>query len=73
MIDLEPSGWQNKSISVKSLDSLAELRGEEHAGSLSSSKLGEQRTWRRVESDRRVAAERKVKVRGHEQDDICVS
>nr|XP_033471747.1 sentrin-specific protease 7b isoform X3 [Epinephelus lanceolatus] len=55
------SGWQNKSISVKSLDSLAELRGEEHAGSLSSSKLGEQRTWRRVESDRRVAAERKVK------------
>ncbi|XP_049922254.1 sentrin-specific protease 7b isoform X3 [Epinephelus moara] len=63
VIDLEPSGWQNKSISVKSLDSLAELRGEEHAGSLSSSKLGEQRTWRRVESDRRVAAERKSDTR----------
>lgn len=37
------SGSANKSVSVESVDSLAELRGEEHAGSLSPS-------WRRVES-----------------------
>ena len=44
---------------MAAVDSLAELRGDEHAGSLSSSTLGE-RTWRR--------AEVKVKVKGHEQD-----
>ncbi|KAI3366231.1 hypothetical protein L3Q82_010040, partial [Scortum barcoo] len=47
--DLSDSSLSTKSVSVESLDSLAELRDEVHAGSLSSSTLGE-RTWRRVES-----------------------
>ncbi|XP_070786581.1 sentrin-specific protease 7b [Enoplosus armatus] len=51
--DLSGSSLPTKSISVESLDSLAELRGEEHAGSLSSSPAGE-RAWRRVESGRDV-------------------
>uniref|UniRef100_A0A1A7XX70 EFR3 homolog Ba n=1 Tax=Iconisemion striatum TaxID=60296 RepID=A0A1A7XX70_9TELE len=38
--------WLNKSIAVVSGDSLAELRAEEHGGSLSSSD-----SWRRAESD----------------------
>lgn len=58
-----------QSISVESVDSLAELRAEEHAGSLSSSLLGE-RPRRRVElrgeaaegkSDRRDSAESPLK------------
>uniref|UniRef100_UPI0037E7E45B sentrin-specific protease 7b n=1 Tax=Semicossyphus pulcher TaxID=241346 RepID=UPI0037E7E45B len=44
--DLTGSSPSSKSIMVKSVDSLAELRAEEHAGRLSSS------TWRRVETSR---------------------
>lgn len=56
------SSLSTKSIAVEALDSLAELRGEVHAGSLSSS-------WRRVECGREAtrqdAAEGKVKFNGH--------
>lgn len=49
----ELSALVNKRISVDSvdsLDSLAEFRGDEHLGTLSSSTLGDKR-WRRVESN----------------------
>lgn len=46
----ELSALVNKRISVDSVDSLAEFRGDEHLGSLSSSTLGDKR-WRRVESN----------------------
>ncbi|XP_042369082.1 uncharacterized protein LOC121962839 [Plectropomus leopardus] len=52
------SGSSARRISVTSCDSLAELRGEEHAGSLSPWPEGE-RSWRREESGRRDAVERK--------------
>lgn len=50
---------------MESPDSLAELRGEGHAGSLGSLTPAE-RTWRRVKFGG-GAAEGKVKVKGHEQ------
>ncbi|XP_035768537.1 sentrin-specific protease 7b [Neolamprologus brichardi] len=46
----ELSALVNKRISVDSVDSLAEFRGDEHLGSFSSSTLGDKR-WRRVESN----------------------
>ncbi|XP_073318447.1 sentrin-specific protease 7b [Pagrus major] len=55
--ELSGSSVSTRRISVDSLDSLAELRAEEHAGSLSSSTAGRQ-TWGRGESGRN-AAERK--------------
>ncbi|XP_056226671.1 sentrin-specific protease 7b isoform X2 [Seriola aureovittata] len=48
------SSSSGNSISVASVDSLAKLRGEEHAGSRSPSTLGA-RLWRRVESGRDAA------------------
>lgn len=52
---------------MESVDSLAKLRGEVHAGSRSPPTLGA-RTWRRVEpggdTTRRDAAEGKVEVEG---------
>ncbi|KAM8721754.1 sentrin-specific protease 7b isoform 2-T5 [Acanthopagrus schlegelii] len=55
--DLSGSFGSTRRISVDSLDSLAELRAKEHAGSLSSLTAGRE-TWRRGESGR-DAAERK--------------
>lgn len=46
----ELSALVNKRISVDSVDSLTEFRGDEHLGTLSSSTLGDKR-WRRVESN----------------------
>lgn len=46
---------------MDSVDSLAEFRGDEHLGSLSSSTLGDKR-WRRVESNGDTSE--KVKVKG---------
>lgn len=54
-----------KSISVESVDSLAELRREKHAGNLSLSPLGERRWWRT--KSKLDADEAKVKVKGHSQ------
>ncbi|XP_071335662.1 sentrin-specific protease 7-like [Trachinotus anak] len=51
------SSLSTKSISVESVDFLAKLRGEEHAGSRSPSTLGA-RTWRRVESGRDAAEDK---------------
>ncbi|XP_026217739.1 sentrin-specific protease 7-like isoform X2 [Anabas testudineus] len=44
--ELNGSSSSIKSISVESVDSLAELRREKHAGNLSLSPLGERRWWR---------------------------
>ncbi|XP_076579425.1 sentrin-specific protease 7b [Chaetodon auriga] len=48
------SSPSSRSVSVESLDCLAELRSEGHAGSLSSSTTGARR-WRRAESSRGAA------------------
>ena len=66
LILFPPAGsfGSTRRISVDSLDSLAELRAKEHAGSLSSLTAGRE-TWRRGESGG-DAAERKVKFKGHQ-------
>ncbi|XP_067357180.1 sentrin-specific protease 7b isoform X2 [Channa argus] len=51
--ELNGSSPMTKSISVESVDSLAELRGEEHAGSLCLSPLGE-RTWSKAKTGQEV-------------------
>ncbi|KAM7365866.1 hypothetical protein PAMP_016759 [Pampus punctatissimus] len=50
------SSPEGRRISVASMDSLTELRGDEHVGSLSSLTPG-QRTWRRAESSRQDTLE----------------